>query len=210
MLRTSRPPRLVLLAAGILFPAGGAAAGELILIPTADRPAAPTVQYRHRVSGTDEGFGSLDLPVGLDFELMLRYYNQLDRKTAIEGGGQLQVLPDGIVTPGIAVGAWDVTNSSPYGRRFFFVLTKSLGAEPFRLPKPLERAQVTFGAGTGRLGGVLAGLRLDFSSGISLVGEFDARRLNAGIWFTPLPPLTFKAELHNSNPYLGIQIRAPL
>lgn len=200
-----------LLAFGLLLPAAAANADQLIQIPTADRVSAPKAEYRHRVDGRNEGYATLLTPAGPGFEAMFRYYNNEDRSHRIEGGGQFQLLPDGVVTPALAVGMWDVTNSTPWGRRAFLAITKSFtrfGAGLFNVPAPLERLQFTFGAGTGRLGGGFAGLRADLPGRLSLIAEFDSRRLNTGLSFRPLPPLSLTAELQNGNPYLGAQFRA--
>jgi hypothetical protein len=189
-----------------LWPAP-ARADQLIQIPTADRAAAPTLDYRHRLEGDDEGFGTLLVPVGLTYELMARYYNGEDGDHSVEGGLLFQILPDGVITPGIALGLWDVTNSTPWGRRGFFVLTKSLEPGQFGLPRPFERLQVTVGTGTGRFSGLLAGARLDLPGRVTLVAEYDARRFNAGFWWSPVRPLTLKGELHNGNPYAGGEFR---
>jgi hypothetical protein len=178
-------------------------AEPLIQIPTADLVVAPKGEYRQRVDGTQEGYGSLSLPFGLAYELDFRYYNDEDGSHNVEGGIMFQLLPDGVITPGIALGLWDVTNSGPWGRRGFFVVTKSLRPGQLFVRRPLQRLQFTLGSGTGRLGGPLGALRADLPGGFSLIAEYDSRRLNAGVWFTPLRPLTLKAELQNGNPYLG-------
>jgi hypothetical protein len=134
---------------------------------------------------------------------MFRYYNDLDGSHNLEGGGQFQVLPDGIVTPGIALGMWDVTNSSPWGRRAFLVLTKNIEQGQLGLPKPFQRAQLTLGAGTGRLGPVFGGLRLELPARFSLIAEYDSRRLNTGLEFRPIKPVSLKAQLQNGNFYFG-------
>jgi hypothetical protein len=188
--------------------ATGARADQLIQIPTADRASGPELEYLHRVSGADEGYGTLFAPVGTAYELMARYYNNLDHSHNIEVGGMFQLLPDGVVTPGIALGLWDVTDSTPWGRRAFFVITKSLKQGQFLIPKPIQRVQFTFGAGTGRFGGVLAGARVDLPVHVSLVSEYDARRLNVGLWYTPARAVSLKAELQNGNPYVGGELRA--
>jgi hypothetical protein len=182
-------------------------ADQLIQIPTADRVREAKGEYLHRPQGSGEGYGTLLLPVGSAYELMFRYYNDLDFSHNLEGGIQFQLLPDGIVTPGFSVGMWDVTNSSPWGRRAYAVITKSLEQGQLGIPPPLERVQLTFGVGTGRFGGLLAGIRVDLPARFSLVAEYDSRRLNAALWFSPFKPLTLKAELQNSNPFFGGDLR---
>lgn len=182
-------------------------ADQLIQIPTADRVETVRAEYLHRAEGENQGYGTFLVRTGLAYELMFRYYNNFDDDSGVEGGGLFQLLPDGIVTPGIAVGLWDVTNSTPFGRRAFFVLTKSLRPGQLGVPEFLERVQLTLGTGTGRFSGLLAGLRVDLPSHFSLVGEFDARRFNAGLWFTPSETISLKAELQNGEPYIGGTLR---
>jgi hypothetical protein len=199
-----------LAAAGLLLVLGvprPSRADVLIQIPTADRPVETRGEYKERLEGRDERYGTLVAPAGSAYELMARYYDR-GGVQRLEGGGSLQLLPDGLVTPGIALGLWDFTNSSPLGRRAFLVFTKSLRAGQFGIPKALDRLQLTFGTGTGKFSGVLAGLRMDLPAHLSLVAEYDARRLNAGLWFTPIRPLTLKAELQNGNLFVGGDLRA--
>lgn len=197
----------VALVGGLLACAGPAAADELIHLPTADLVPALTTEYKHRLQGNSEGYGSLRFAAGQAYELDFRYYNNEDHENNVEGGGLFQLLPDGVVTPGIALGVWDVTNSSRWGRRAFIVMTKGLEPGQLFIREPLQRLQLTFGTGTGRFSGVFAGVRADLPAKFSLVGEFDARRFNAGIWYTPVRQLTLKAELQNGNPYFGGQFR---
>ena len=194
-------------AAAALLAAPAARADQLIHIPTADRVTSPTVEYKHRLDGHSEGYGTFFVPAGAAYELMFRYYNDYDHQSRIEGGGQFQLLPDGVVTPGVALGIWDVTNSSPWGRRAFLVLTKSLEPGQLFVPEPLERLQLTLGVGTGRFSGPLAGLRADLPANFSLIAEYDARRFNAGIWWSPIDQLTLKGELQNGNPFVGGEFR---
>jgi hypothetical protein len=199
---------ILLTAATVLCLASGAAADQLIQIPTADLAASPKIEYKHRLNnGSREGYGTVAAQFGQAHELMFRYYNNEDRDHRIEGGGQFQLLPDGVVTPGVALGIWDITNSSPWGRRAFLVLTKGLEPGQLFVPEFLERVQLNVGLGTGRLSGVFAGMRVDLPARFSLVAEYDARRFNAGLWFTPADPVTLKAELQNGNPYFGGELK---
>ena len=158
-----------------------AQADQLIQIPTADIVGEATGEYKHHFRGRDKGYGSLFVPAGRAYEMMFRYYNRYGGQHRIEGGGQFQLLPDGLVTPGLAVGMWDVTNSSLKGRRAFLVLTKSIRPGQFSLPRFLPPAHLSLGIGTGKLSGPLAGLKLNLPAHFDLVAEYDARRFNAVI-----------------------------
>ena len=205
--RTSTTVSTLLLAVAALVLPAAAHADELIQIPTADLVPGLTAEYKHRLSGNNEGYGSVRSPAGLAYELDFRYYNNEDHESNIEGGGMFQLLPDGVVTPGVALGVWDLTNSSPWGRRGFITVTKGLQPGQLFVREPLQRLKLTFGTGTGRFSGIFAGIRADFPAHLSLVGEYDSRRFNAGIWYTPVRQLTLKAELQNNNPYFGGQFR---
>lgn len=178
-------------------------AEQLIQIPTAERARGARGEYLYRPGAGGEGYGSLLLPVGQAHELLIRYYDGLDRSHNIEAGGMFQLLPDGIVTPGIAAGLWDVTNSGPWGRRGFLVLTKGAEQGQFGLPRLVRRAELTLGLGTGRLGPVLAGVAVELPWRARLVAEYDARRLNAGLEFRPIRPLSLKTQLQNGNFFFG-------
>jgi hypothetical protein len=178
-------------------------ADQLIQIPTADIVPGATGEYLQRTEGDDAGYGTLLLPAGKQFEFMFRWYNDYSDQHRLEGGGQFQLLPDGVVTPGIAIGMWDVTNSSPKGRRAFLMLTKHLQPGDFSLPKFLPPFQLNLGVGTGKFSGPLAGIKINLPAHFDLVGEYDARRFNAGLWFTPVKPLTLKAELQNGEFFFG-------
>jgi hypothetical protein len=195
-------PLLLLLA--LAAPAG---ADQLIQIPTADRASGPHVEYLHRLDGADEGYATALVPAGQAYELMFRYYNNFDGQHRVEGGGQFQLLPDGILTPAISLGIWDVTNSSPFGRRGFLVLSKSLTEGQYFVPRPIERLHLTLGVGTGRLGWLFAGGRVDLPAHFSLIGEYDARRLNLGLWYSPSRRVSLKLELQNNNPFFGGELR---
>jgi hypothetical protein len=196
---------ILCLAAGA--PLSAARADQLIQIPTADRVSAPSFEYLQRVDGHSEGYGTILVPAGQAYELMFRYYNDLDGEHKIEGGGQFQLLPDGVITPGVSLGLWDITNSTPWGRRGFLVLTKALRAGQLGIPRPIDRVQLTLGTGSGRFSGILAAARIDLPGRVSLVTEYDARRPNFGLWWSPLKPLTLKGEIQNGNPFVGGEFR---
>ncbi len=203
--------RRVLTAVGLCLSLGAATsvrADQLIQIPTADIVQGATGEYLQRTEGDDAGYATVFLPAGKQYEVMFRWYNDYAREQAVEGGGQFQILPDGVVTPGIAIGMWDVTNSSPKGRRAFLMLTKRLEPGDFSLPKFFPPMQLNFGVGTGKFSGPLAGLKINLPAHLDLVAEYDARRFNTGLWYSPMKHLTLKAELQNGEFFFGGSLRS--
>jgi hypothetical protein len=98
---------------------------------------------------------------------------------------------------------WDLTNSSPLGRRAFLVFSKALKAEQIGAPRLLQRLQLTLGTGTGRFTGLFAGVRASLPGHVSLVAEYDARRVNVGVWLSPSARFSLRAELQNGEPFMG-------
>jgi hypothetical protein len=203
--------RRALTAVGLLLGlcvAAPARADQLIQIPTADIVPGATGEYLQRTEGNDAGYATVFLPAGKQYEVMFRWYNDYAGEQRVEGGGQFQLLPDGVVTPGLAVGMWDITNSSPKGRRAFLMLTKHLDRGDFSLPRFLPPMQLNFGVGTGKFSGPLAGIKINLPAHLDLVAEYDARRLNAGLWYSPMKHLTLKAELQNGELFFGGSLRS--
>lgn len=203
--------RRVLTAIGLILGlnvATSARADQLIQIPTADIVPGATGEYLHRTEGDDAGYGTLLLPAGKQYELMFRWYNDYGQQHRLEGGGQFQILPDGVLTPGVAVGMWDVTNSSPKGRRAFLMLTKHIDPGDFSLPKFLPPMQLNFGVGSGKFSGPLAGIKLNLPAHLDLIAEYDGRRFNTGLWYSPTRHLTLKAELQNGEFFFGGSLRS--
>lgn len=194
----------ILVAAALAGGTRPAAADKLLRIPTAER-AGWSLEHLERVEGPDEGFSTLTLPLGALYEGFLRYNRDFDRSHALEVGGMAQLIPQSFGFPSIGVGVWDVTNSGPDGRRFFLALTRDFEHDEF-LPPALRRLQATVGIGTDRLGGLFAGVRWRAATAVSLLGEYDSRRFNAGLWWSPTPVLTLKGELHNGDPFVGARV----
>jgi hypothetical protein len=131
------------------------------------------------------------------------------RGDSTELGGELQVLPEGFATPGLALGVWDVAGNTPRGRRVFAVLTKTAPVVNW-LPVFVKDIKFHLGAGTGSLSGVFVGAQASIPLGLTLVGEFDTSRTNFGLWWTPVPPLRLKAESWGGKFSFGVQLISPL
>jgi hypothetical protein len=189
-----------------LFFSAPARADKLIWIPTADVRAA----HGEFMAGRDRGRDVVTAQVGLGqyFELLGRRV-RTPRGSATEVGGQMQILPEGFITPGLALGVWDVANETARGRRGFLVVSKELPGVSF-LPTVLRGVRVHGGLGTGDLSGIFLGANLRLPLGLALVAETHRGDFNAGLWWTPLRAVSVKAESWNGDFFFGARVSAPL
>jgi hypothetical protein len=57
---------------------------------------------------------------------------------------------------------------------------------------------------------VFLGGQIGFPFGFGLYGEYDARKFNAGISWSPIGVLRLKAESWNGRVFVGAQLRSPI
>jgi hypothetical protein len=103
----------------------------------------------------------------------------MDIARDISANVQFQLLEDKSWWPGIAVGLEDIGGGAPHFRSRYVVLSKSLFG---RL-----RGTVGFGTGPDVLKGPFAGAELALNRFVTLLGEYDANAVNAGVRVFPLP-----------------------
>jgi hypothetical protein len=191
---------------GLLFLAAPAHADKLIWIPTAD---VKGVQGEF-MSGDGDGGDVITAQLGLGqaFEILGRRYRSNGRERN-EIGGQLQILPEGFATPGLAIGLWDAADDTSRGRRAFAVLSKKIPGVNF-LPTLLRELRVHGGVGTGELSGPFLGALAGLPLGLTLALEASREGFNAGLWWSPLKVVRLKAESWDGDLFFGAQVRAPL
>lgn len=187
--------------------AGSARADRLIWIPTAD-VSRPSIEYMTDPFGK-RGVATGQFGLGKQFELLVRDYRHFTSSDKVEVGGQFTVLPEGIATPGIALGVWDVADNGPRGRRVFGVVTKSLPLVN-KLPTGFHDIKVSAGIGSNQLSGVFLGGQIGIPFGFGLYGEYDTRHFNAGISWSPIGILRLKAESWGGKLFVGAQLRSPV
>jgi hypothetical protein len=187
---------------GLLLLAAPARADKLIWIPTAD----VTGVHGEFMSGSDaEGeVYTAQLGLGRAFELMGRRY-RTQRSERTEVGGQVQVLPEGFATPGVALGVWDLNAETQRGRRIFGVLSKKVPGVHF-LPTFLRELRLHLGAGTGDLSGIFLGAHAKLPLGFAVALEQTRGGFNAGLWWSPVRIVRLKAESWDGDLFFGAQV----
>ena len=53
-----------------------------------------------------------------------------------------------------------------------------------------------------------SGIKVNLPAHLDLIAEYDARRFNTGIWYSPMKHLTLKAELQNGEFFFGGSLRS--
>jgi hypothetical protein len=185
--------------------AGTACADRLIWIPTA---GISRLQGEY-MAEADGSRGVLTGQIGFrQFELLARHYRNFENDDRTEIGGQFQVLPEGLVTPGISLGVWDVADDGPRGRRFFGVVSKTL--EPINWLPFFSDVKVHAGIGSNQLSGLFLGAHAGIGLGLRLYVEHDTEDFNAGLAWSPLPIVSLKAESWDGDFFVGAQLKSPL
>lgn len=196
--------RLICIAA-LALSASAACADRLIWIPTA---GVSRLQGEY-MAEADGKRGVLTGQIGFQqFELLARHYKDFEADDRTEVGGQYQVLPEGFVTPGVALGVWDVADDGPRGRRFFGVVSKTL--EPINWLPFFSEVKVHAGIGSNQLSGLFFGGQAGIGLGFRLYLEYDTDDFNAGLAWSPLPIASLKVESWDGDIFLGAQLRSPL
>ena len=188
---------------GLLLLAAPARADKLIWIPTADVQGARGEFMSG--SDTDGDVYTAQLGLGRAFELMGRRYRNVHTERT-EVGGQVQVLPEGFATPGLALGVWDVNDETQRGRRIFGVLSKKIPG--VRLLPVIRDLRLHLGAGTGDLSGLFLGAQAGLPLGFTLAVEAKHGGYDAGIWWSPIRIVRLKAESWDGGLFFGAQVNA--
>lgn len=197
---------LLFVSSWLSISAGGARADRLIWIPTATTSRLQA-EYMTEIAG-NRGVLTGQIGLGKQFEVLVRHYRKFGGDDSTEVGGQFQVLPEGIATPAIALGVWDVANDGPRGRRVFGVISKSVPVIN-KLPVGIHDIRVHLGVGSNQLSGPFVGGQVGFPFGFRTYAEYDTRHFNAGISWSPLSPLRLKVESWGGDVFAGAQLISP-
>lgn len=174
----------------------------LINIPTADvlRSGQLSLGYYHLQDG---GVGSFNTNVAPNLELGVAAFRYDGQSNKNYFNAKFALLPETILTPGVAVGVEDISNSEQ--RSVYAVASKAL---PFGF-------RIHVGTGDGRFNGVFAGLEktinpLSVITGrnafpaTTLIAEYDGKTMNYGARLSIVPGLKLDAGIRNHGGYVGI------
>lgn len=171
--------------------------------PSADvlQPGQFSLGYYHLKSG---GAGVFDMNMLPNLEVGVagfRYDDSSTNKTYVNA--KLSLLPETILTPGVAVGVEDI--AAQRDRSYYAVASKAL---PFGF-------RVHAGVGNGRFDGMFASLEKTINPvsvltgnntfpATTLIAEFDGRNMNYGARLSVVPGLKVDAGWRDHAAYFGI------
>jgi len=184
--------------------ASSAFADELIDIPTARKISFEDVRYEFRfepdLRGSNQQY--LGIGVGKSFELDLRDIHN----TGVAPVGTFDVSYNFIaalpgLAPGFACGVQDAANLTADGRRYYFVTT--FRNEMDDIPGNVY-TDLTLGFQTGSLTSPFVGVSMPFSKTFYLLAEDSGFRVSAGFELRPLPRVSVRFVVRNSQSLLSL------
>ena len=174
----------------------------LINSPSADvlRPGQISLGYYHLKNG---GVGSFNTNIAPNLELGVAGFRYDGQENKNYVNGKFALLPESVLTPGIAVGGEDIGNT--HERSLYAVASKALPLG-FRLH---------VGAGNGRFHGTFASIEkvinpISILTGdnvfpaTTLIAEYDGKNMNYGARLSIVSGLKLDAGVRNHDGYIGI------
>ena len=198
----------VILVLMVCLIAGASFADRLILIPTGNTLGTGVkAEYATR-SNTSDGHG-LWINIGLpNVELEGAWFENAFSETPNAVSVQLTVIPQTSFTPGIAIGARDISNNTNGtgalydGRAYYLVLSKTID-ESSGIPILLTDVKFHAGVGTGSLNGIFLGAEATLGMGLTLGAEYDSDNVNYTASYKVLPMFRVKASSIHGDMYYG-------
>jgi len=173
-----------------------------------NNPSADVLQQGQFAAGyyhlKDGGVGVFNMNLLPNFEVGVAGFRHDDsgaNKTLVNA--KLGLLPETILTPGVAVGVEDV--AAQRGRSYYAVASKAL---PFGF-------RIHAGVGNGRFDGTFAALEKTINPvsvltgnnafpATTLIAEFDGRHMNYGARLSIVPGLKVDAGWRDRSAYFGV------
>lgn len=121
---------------------------------------------------------------------------------------QLEIIPETTFTPGLALGARDIGDSTTSenslygGRAFYLAVSKGIpitGGVPFLFTD----VKVHGGVGTDSLSGLFIGIEGTLPMGLRIAAEYDTEDVNYAVMYGVIPALQVKASSMKGDIYYG-------
>lgn len=174
----------------------------LINSPSADvlRGGQVSLGYYHLKDG---GVGTFNTNVAPNLEIGVAGFRYDGQKNENYVNAKFSVVPETVLTPGLAIGMEDMAGSSQ--RSLYAVASKAL---PFGF-------RIHAGAGNGRFSGVFGAIEKtinpisvitgnDAFPATTLIAEYDGKVMNYGARLSIIPGLKLDAGVRHHDGYIGI------
>ena len=189
-------------------------ADRVILAPTGTTLASGEIRAEAAIDTTDSN--TRIYWVGIGLQRLEIGATRFENGNEIAGPGdtnvltaEISILPDTTLTPGVGVGAWDISSETPDGAGYYLALTKVL---PFSkdLPSPIRDIRLHAGVGSGAIAGFFAGAEASLPFGLRVAADYFREDFNFSLGWKALPGLQIKAYLLNGESHYGLQFSPPL
>lgn len=116
----------------------------------------------------------------------------------------IQPFPD--ATPAICVGLLDALNETEFGRSMYVAVT--FVSNIYSDWADREQISLTIGGGIGGIRrGAFVGVNLPVLKHVAFVGEYDTKRITAGLDIEALPNVGVRVLFRGGEPMIGLQFR---
>jgi hypothetical protein len=159
--------------------------------------------------GKDLQFGwiRLDAQVAPFVEVQAFASRLPDQRQAVSLNAQYTIIqPFADLMPGLSVGIFDVTNETEIGRSLYVAAT--FVSNIYSDWAEAERISLTIGGGIGGMRrGLFVGLQVPMFRHVEFIGEYDTKRITAGIDIEAAPNIGARILFRGGQPMLGLQFR---
>ncbi len=143
------------------------------------------------------------------FELNLTQFDQRSTPGSEDTtlfGAEFAMLPETSLTPGIGVGAYDITGQTPDGVGFYLAFTKAVPFDEKVPYLPLSDIKLTLGYGVKGIHSFFYGADAHLPLNLTIYAEHFQKHTNLGLGWTPLKGVQATAYRIDDGTYFGVQV----
>lgn len=186
-----------------------ACADRVVTMPSAYAIQKDEAKAEVLTFGKDLQFGwiRLDAQV-IPFVEVQAYASKLPgQRQSVSLNAQYTIIqPFADLMPGLSVGIFDATNETEIGRSLYVAAT--FVSNIYSDWAEAERISLTIGGGIGGLRrGLFVGLQVPMVRHVEFIGEYDTKRITAGIDVEAIPNMGVRILFRGGQPMLGLQFR---